>query len=82
MTKIIYIFIVNEISAFVFRCEFTNIDVGYFISQLDQMDRDPNYMYQYEYHSEANTLSENPTFINHGYQLPPPKPKSTVRKEV
>ncbi|KAL4228776.1 hypothetical protein ACF0H5_011817 [Mactra antiquata] len=49
--------------------------------KLEHTYRDPNYLYQYEYHSEANTLSENPGFTNYGYQLPIPKPKSTVRKE-
>ncbi|XP_060600631.1 platelet-derived growth factor receptor alpha-like, partial [Ruditapes philippinarum] len=42
---------------------------------------DPSYIYRYEYHSEADLIKDNPTFNNPGYQLPPPRPKVSLRKE-
>ncbi|XP_052252525.1 fibroblast growth factor receptor 3-like isoform X2 [Dreissena polymorpha] len=39
---------------------------------------DPSYMYQYEYHSEANLIKDNPTVHNQGYET---APKRSVRKE-
>jgi len=48
------------------------------IVQADENYRDPN-LYNYEYHSEANIIKDNPTFMNPGYQ---PLPKPQVRKEV
>lgn len=42
---------------------------------------DPSYLYRYEYHSEANLIKDSPIFMNPGYHLPPPRPKTTVRRE-
>ncbi|XP_045210483.2 uncharacterized protein LOC123561874 isoform X3 [Mercenaria mercenaria] len=42
---------------------------------------DPSYIYRYEYHSEADLIKDNPSFNNPGYQLPPPRPRETLRKE-